>query len=394
MSSRTLLTGFGIGAMAAYLLDPDRGARRRGLIRDKLVSAGSAADDAVDATSRDVANRARGVVADMRSWLRRNDTADDIVVAERVRAKLGGLVSHPGSIDVSASNGRVTLRGPIFTHEAPRLVRRVASVRGVRAVDDRLDRQDTAGDEPGLQPVPAGPRTGRRMEFMQTHWSPAARLLGGATGAGLALYGRTRTGALGTVIGGAGAALLARALFNVELTRLFDIGGERGAVTIQKTIEVAAPIDEVFDLWSRYENFPRFMSHVREVRRLSDDRSQWVVTGPAGVPLAWQTVETQRVPNQLIAWRTEPQGGDTVSHAGAVRFHSTAAGGTRLHITMSYTPIVGAFGRGVAALLGADPKHAMDEDLVRLKSLLEHGKTTGRAGTVRREDLGQQGGSS
>src|SRR5688500_14451956 len=119
MSSRTLLTGFGIGAMAAYLLDPDRGARRRGLIRDKLVSAGSAADDAVDATSRDVANRARGVVADMRSWLRRNDTADDIVVAERVRAKLGGLVSHPGSIDVSASNGRVTLRGPIFTHEAP-----------------------------------------------------------------------------------------------------------------------------------------------------------------------------------------------------------------------------------------------------------------------------------
>jgi uncharacterized membrane protein len=130
------------------------------------------------------------------------------------------------------------------------------------------------------------------------------------------------------------------------------------------------------------------MSHVREVRRLPDDRSQWVVTGPAGVPLTWQTVETQRVPNEVIAWRTEPQGGDTVSHCGSVRFHSTANAGTRLHITMSYTPIAGVFGHGVAALLGADPKQAMDEDLVRLKSLLEDGKTTGSAGTVRREELG------
>src|SRR5688572_14539930 len=203
MGSRTLVTGFGIGALAAYLLDPERGARRRGVIRDKLVSAGSAADDAVDATGRDVANRARGVVADMRAWLRANDTADDTVIAERVRAKLGGLVSHPGAIDVSVSSGRLTLRGHLFTHEAPRLVRRVASVRGVRAVDDRLERRDAAG--------------GERMEFMQTHWSPAARLLGGTVGAGLALYGRTRAGMLGTVIGGAGAALLTRALFNVEL---------------------------------------------------------------------------------------------------------------------------------------------------------------------------------
>jgi uncharacterized membrane protein len=387
MSSRTLLTGFGIGAITAYLLDPDRGARRRGLIRDKLVRARSTADDAVDATARDVANRARGVAAGMRSWLSRNDRVDDVVVAERVRARLGGLVSHPGSIDVSVSNGQLTLRGPIFSHEADRLVKRVASVRGVQCVEDRLDRRDSAGTEPGLQPGPGALRTGQRMEFMQAHWSPSARLVAGAAGAGLALYGRTRTGLLGTVIGGAGAALLARALFNLELKLLLGSAGERGAVTVQKTIEVAAPIDEVFDLWSRYENFPRFMSHVREVRRLSGDRSQWVVSGPAGVPVTWQTVQTHCAPNESIAWRTEPQGGDTVAHAGTVRFHPTASGGTRLHITMSYTPIGGAFGHGLAALFGADPKQAMDEDLVRFKSLFEHGKTTAREGTVRREEL-------
>jgi uncharacterized membrane protein len=54
---------------------------------------------------------------------------------------------------------------------------------------------------------------------------------------------------------------------------------------------------------------------------------------------------------------------------------------------MSYTPIGGVIGHGVATLLGADPKRAMDDDLVRFKSLFEHGKTTARAGTVRREEL-------
>jgi uncharacterized membrane protein len=130
------------------------------------------------------------------------------------------------------------------------------------------------------------------------------------------------------------------------------------------------------------------MSHVREVRRLSDDRSQWTVSGPAGVPVTWETVETARVPNELLAWRTEPRGGDAVTHAGTVRFARVPNGGTRLHITMSYTPVGGALGHGVAALFGSDPKHAMDEDLVRFKSLLEHGKTTAHSQTVRREDVG------
>jgi uncharacterized membrane protein len=226
------------------------------------------------------------------------------------------------------------------------------------------------------------------MEFMQVNWSPSARLVAGATGAGLALYGLARTGALGTAAGIGGAMLLARAAFNLELTRVIGVRGSDGAITFDKTVEVAAPVEQVFELWSRYENFPRFMSHVREVRRLADDRSQWVVSGPAGVPVTWETVETTRVPNEVLAWRTEPRGGDAVTHAGTVRFGRTPNGGTRLHVRMSYTPIGGVLGHGIAALFGSDPKRAMDEDLVRFKSLLEDGKTTAHSQTVRREDVG------
>jgi uncharacterized membrane protein len=389
MNPVTLLTGFGIGTIVTYILDPDRGARRRALMRDRLVSARSAADDAVEATGRDVGNRARGLVAGIRSRLNRDDGADDVVVAERVRARLGGLVSHPRSIDVSVSNGRVTLGGLVFSHEADRLVKRVASVRGVRSVDDRLDRRQSAGDEPGLQGGGAPRRrAGDRMEFMQVNWSPSARLVAGATGAGLVLYGLARAGVLGSAAGIGGAMLLARAALNLELTRLIGVGAAEGAFTFDKTVEVAAPVEEVFELWSRYENFPRFMSHVREVQRLPDDRSHWVVSGPAGVPVTWQTIETARVPNEVIAWRTEPRGGGAVSHAGTVRFARTPGGSTRLHITMSYSPVGGALGHGVAALFGSDPKHAMNDDLVRFKSLLENGKTTAHSQTVRREDVG------
>jgi uncharacterized membrane protein len=63
-------------------------------------------------------------------------------------------------------------------------------------------------------------------------------------------------------------------------------------------------------------------------------------------------------------------------------------GGTRIQIRLSYNPPAGALGHGVAALLGSDPKRAMDEDLVRFKSLLEDGRTRAHGQTVRRDALG------
>jgi uncharacterized membrane protein len=184
----------------------------------------------------------------------------------------------------------------------------------------------------------------------------------------------------------AGATLAARALTNLELRRLFGIGAGRRAVVIQKAIDVNAPVGEVFAFWSQYENFPRFMSNVRDVRRISDARSRWTVVGPAGVPVEWDTEETVREPDRLIGWKTIP--GAAVAHSGVVRFEPTAVGGTRVQIRISYNPPGGALGHGLATLLGSDPKRAMDEDLVRFKSLLEDGRTRAHGQSVRRDALG------
>lgn len=68
-SAAWMLGGFALGALAMFLLDPDRGNRRRALVRDKVYSAGITAQKAIDARSRDLANRARGVRAEVSSAL-------------------------------------------------------------------------------------------------------------------------------------------------------------------------------------------------------------------------------------------------------------------------------------------------------------------------------------
>jgi hypothetical protein len=138
-SNRALLTGLGLGVGLMYFMDPERGRRRRALVRDRIAHAANASSDALGSFGRDFSHRAAGTLARARGALRRRPVDDDVLV-ERVRAKLGRVVSHPHAIAVNASDGQVRLRGPILYSEFPRLMRSVARVRGVRGVEDALER--------------------------------------------------------------------------------------------------------------------------------------------------------------------------------------------------------------------------------------------------------------
>jgi hypothetical protein len=77
-----------------------------------------------------------------------------------------------------------------------------------------------------------------------------------------------------------------------------------------------------------------------------------------------------------------------VGRAGLVQLQENEDGGARVDVRRSYTPPGGAIGHAVASFFGFDPKSDMDEDLVRLKSLIEDGKTSAHGQEVHREDLG------
>lgn len=146
--------------------------------------------------------------------------------------------------------------------------------------------------------------------------------------------------------------------------------GSASQVEVENAIHIDASPKEVFDAWSEVENFPRFMSHVTEVRDLGHRRSHWVVRGPGGMDVAWNAVMTEQTRPDRLSWRSEP--GSEIEQEGTVTFEPSR-GGTLVTVRMRYSPPAGVLGHGIAKMLGADPQRQMDDDLARMKAFIERG---------------------
>jgi len=370
--------GVAVGAALMYLADPQRGRRRRARLRDRARHLGHKATDGAGKAARDARNRTLGAIAEARGRLG-DDDADDRVIEARVRAAIGRAVAHPHAIRVRSNNAVIHLSGPLLVSEVDALLSTVANVRGVRSVEHGLDTFESADHVPALQGGPENTGRGR------TYWSPAMRALGGVAGGALVVGSRRLPGPLRTAARAAGAGLALRAATNLDRDELLGVNGAHHVVNVHKSIRVAAPVADVFGFWSHFENFPRFMSHLEEVRRVDELTSHWTAAGPLGRRFEWDAEITEFHENALISWRSLP-GGD-VDHGGTVRFYESEDGGTRINVSMRYEPIGGAIGHGLAALFGLDPKSAMDDDLVRFKSLIESGKATAHGHTVSRAEI-------
>lgn len=361
----SFLSGMGLGAGLMYLADPQRGPARRAMMRQKAAHLAAEERRVMRKGARDLQHRSQGLVARLRAAFRSRAVADE-VLAERVLARVGHLSTNPRAVEVSADQGHVTLSGAIYASEAEELLHGVRKVRGVRRLEDRLERHRLGDVVPSLQHPPrVGPRVRRP--------TPATRLIAGAAGASALMVAIRRRGAAGVGLALLGSGLLLRGLSGRPARPLLGIAATRWPITVQKTIHIAAPLDEVFVFWQSFDNFPQFMKYVREVELLGDGLSRWVLEGPGGVTISWTAETTAVVPGELISWRTVA--GSSVEHEGSVRFERAGEAATRLSVRMSYQPPAGALGHVLARILSTDPKQAMDEDLIRLKSLLEQGKT-------------------
>jgi uncharacterized membrane protein len=372
----TAVAAAALTAGAAYLFDPQSGGRRRARAVEKVQRGTHQARGFIGKAGRDARERARGIFESSRSRFRR-PPADDRIVEERARAQLGRLTAHPGAIEISCADGYLRVAGDILASEIDAVVRGLARVRGVRRVVNEVRTHDRPGDIPSLQGGANRPRP--RAEYLQDNWSPAPRLFAGLTGAAMTVGGGTRGSLPGAALALAGAALVVRSISNRPLAKTFGMRAQpEDGILVQKTIHVYAEPEELYDTWRDLERFPRFMSHVREVRKLGGNRYRWVVDGPAGVPVEWDSEITQDVPARMIAWRTVE--GSPVQSSGAVRFEPSAYGGTRVNVRLSYRPPGNVIGHGVAKAFGADPKRQLDDDLMRFKSMLEVGTVRGREG--------------
>jgi hypothetical protein len=142
----SLLVGLGLGAGVMYLMDPERGVRRRAMLRAQALHYRLHGTDVVGKRSRHLRNRAKGVLAELRRD-RHAEVSDDLLVA-RVRSKMGLVVSRPRAIEVTADRGRVMLSGPIAVDEVDRLLQTVSNVPGVEIVENWLEEFADTSVEP------------------------------------------------------------------------------------------------------------------------------------------------------------------------------------------------------------------------------------------------------
>lgn len=340
----TLLGSAAAGAILMYLLDPDRGRDRRTLGTDKIRGLGRQTTHALGSALHSAGNRLGSVVEDAGHRVSN--------VAESVADSTREMAARARPDDTRHALGDSLAR---MGHSA--------SDRLGESVNRMSDSVSRAGRSAGrmLDHMPGGSRL--------------SSALGGSTMMGgglLGMYSLMRRSPLRMAIGAVGLVLLARSISsNTRLRSMIQRGTSAGRTyDIEKSVSIDASPEEIYDLWSDYENFPRFMSHVIEVRDLGHRRSHWVVQGPAGTRLGWDAVLTEQTRPQRLAWRSEP--GAEIPQSGSVTFEP-ARNGTLVTVRMSYTPPAGIIGHGLAMLLGADPERQMDDDLQRMKSFIERG---------------------
>ncbi len=168
--------------------------------------------------------------------------------------------------------------------------------------------------------------------------------------------------------------------------------GDR-ADQLEAVVVIGRPREKVYRFWRDLGHLPRVMPQLVSVTEQNERRSHWVARTPGRATVAWDAEITEDRPGEVIAWRTLP--GAAVPHTGAVRFSDASGGrGTAVRLTMGFDPPGGPVGALAASVFGAIPEQQMQNDLRRLKQLIETGEiptTEGqpsgrRSGRTRRED--------
>lgn len=140
--------------------------------------------------------------------------------------------------------------------------------------------------------------------------------------------------------------------------------------TVEKSIEVNVPVSTAYNQWTQFEDFPKFMEGVKEVRQLSDTQLHWCAS-IAGKEEEWDAEITEQVPDQRIAWTS--RGG--TRNGGVVTFHRVSDDVTRIMLQIDYDPQ--GFTENVGDALGLVSRR-VEGDLERFKDFIEsRGQETG-----------------
>jgi uncharacterized membrane protein len=132
------------------------------------------------------------------------------------------------------------------------------------------------------------------------------------------------------------------------------------------TVTVNAPVHDVYELYSHFNDYPKFMTFVKEVTYLDDSHSHWVVDVVG--KHEWDAVNDGWIPDRQIGWHSV----DGLSNSGQVRFDPLPDDRTQLTVHVSYEPPAGALGQLSEALgAGGQFERRLRHDLEHFAAMVE-----------------------
>lgn len=157
--------------------------------------------------------------------------------------------------------------------------------------------------------------------------------------------------------------------------------GSGRRMPIQQSVDVAVPINEAYDQWTRFEDWPKFMHRVEGAQQV-DDSTVSISTKVWGVNKEFEAEITEQRPDERIEWHAEKG----LAHTGVVTFHRLAPRLTRIEVTLDVKPnsLLEKAGRGMRFT-----KRAVRGDLHRFKAFVEMEGHTERGwrGTINDGDV-------
>lgn len=139
---------------------------------------------------------------------------------------------------------------------------------------------------------------------------------------------------------------------------------------VEKFVEIDCPVRTVYNQYTQFEDWPRFMEGVEKIHQTSDSTLHWV-TSIGGVKREFDTRITEQIPDDRIAWVST----SNEKHAGVATFHRLSDNKTRVMVQLSYDPE--GFTENVGSALGL-VGNRLEGDLERLKEFIEkRGQETG-----------------
>ena len=140
--------------------------------------------------------------------------------------------------------------------------------------------------------------------------------------------------------------------------------------TIETSVELDVPVSTAYNQWTQFEDFPKFMEGIAEVRQIDDTHLHWTADF-AGQQREWDAEITEQTPDERIAWKATSGSGN----AGVVTFHHLAQGKSKVMLQLEFDPE--GFVEQVGDKLGI-VRLRTEADLGRFKAFIEsRGQETG-----------------